>query len=246
LPVSAKTILYELSFNSGVIMSLMEYYFGKIAAAYVRGKKIELPERLSGKYLDDLAGPEIEEIIRAGLDAGLRLHRFKQTMGLARVQRVLGALRGLAPSALLDVGSGRGTFLWPLLDAFSYLPITSIDRDERRVADILAVRDGGFNYLDARSMDVTSLKFDDGSFDLVTMLEVLEHIPEAQKALDEVVRVAGRFVLVSVPSKEDDNPEHIHLFDQKKLGGMLESAGARRVSFDYVLNHIIAIARVGD
>lgn len=73
----------------------------------------------------------------------MRLHKFKRTMKLSRVQRVLGILRGFQPSNLLDIGSGRGTFLWPLLDSFPWLPVMGVDILERRVEDILAVRRGG-------------------------------------------------------------------------------------------------------
>jgi 2-polyprenyl-3-methyl-5-hydroxy-6-metoxy-1,4-benzoquinol methylase len=231
-------------------MSLLDLYFGKIAAAFTRGKLAgahdnPLPNSLRQTSLAELVDEELAEIIQHGLAAGLRLHKFKQTMGLARVQRIIGILKGLAPKSLLDIGSGRGTFLWPLLDAFPELAITAIDKDEKRVADILAVRAGGFNNLDARNLNVTSLDFTDDNFDVVTMLEVLEHIPAAQQALNEVARVASRSLLVSVPSKPDDNPEHIHLFDQKRLTAMLAAAGTVNARFEYVLNHLIVVAKIG-
>jgi hypothetical protein len=49
---------------------------------------------------------------------------------------------------------------------------------------------------------------------------------------------------VSVPSRPDDNPEHIHLFDRDTLDGMLRAAGAKRVSIEFVRDHLIAAARV--
>lgn len=76
------------------------------------------------------------------------------------------------------------------------------------------------------------------------MLEVLEHVPDTRKALAEVCRVARRFALFSVPSKADDNPEHIHLFDQQQLRSLLSEQGIGRVSFEYVLNHLLVIARI--
>jgi hypothetical protein len=52
--------------------------------------------------------------------------------------------------------------------------------------------------------------------------------------------------IVSVPSQPDNNPQPIHLFDQQMLARMLTGAGAQRVTFDYVLRHLIAVARVSE
>jgi ubiquinone/menaquinone biosynthesis C-methylase UbiE len=229
----------------------VDRYFDTLVAAFVRGKlAARLPgsaqERLWQCPLADLSPDEVKQLVQAGQEAGLRLHKFKRTMELPRVRRVLGVLKGLGPTDLLDVGSGRGTFLWPLLDAFPHLPVLAIDHDERRVADIAAVRAGGIATLQACRMDATALAMDDGAFDVVTMLEVLEHIAAAQQALGEAVRVARRFVVVSVPSRPDNNPEHIHLFNREALTALFERVRARRVHVNYVLNHMVAVARVTD
>lgn len=47
-------------------------------------------------------------------------------------------LRSLVSEGLLDVGSGRGTFPWPLLDDFSDLTVTAIDEDLIRSRDFQA------------------------------------------------------------------------------------------------------------
>ncbi len=220
-------------------------YFTRIAVAFIRGKTaVVLPNDYRAKPLNDLTALELEEILTLGRQADLRLHKFKRTMGLRRVNRVLGALKGIAPSDLLDIGSGRGAFLWPLLDCFPELPVTCIDQQERRVDDLLAIRDGGIERLSAQVMDATLMTFADRAFDVVTFLEVLEHIADAQAALREAMRVASRFVIVSVPSKEDNNPEHIHLFNQETLEILFKDAGASSITFDHVLNHLIAVARV--
>jgi 2-polyprenyl-3-methyl-5-hydroxy-6-metoxy-1,4-benzoquinol methylase len=206
-------------------------YFTSLAAAFVRGRLPELAEER-----DD------STVLARGLAAGLRLHKFKRNTELPRVHRVLGALRGLAPESLLDVGSGRGTFLWPLLEAFPALPVTAIDKDPRRAADLHAAARGGIAQLTAVCMDAESLAFAEGAFDAVSLLEVIEHMPRPDRALAGAVRVARRFVVATVPSKEDDNPEHIHLFDAKTLRSLFAAAGAGRVRFDYVRGHILAIA----
>jgi ubiquinone/menaquinone biosynthesis C-methylase UbiE len=232
-------------------MSVIPEYYQRLTCAYIRGKlgparaSDEALKWLFGRPLDALSEEEMESLIRLGLEAGLRLHRFKRTMALARVQKVLGILKGLQPASLLDIGSGRGAFLWPLLDAFPGLPVTTVDLLDYRVADIQAVQAGGIERLSASQMDVTALEFGDRSFDVVTLLEVLEHIPAAEKALAEVCRVARRCVILSVPSRPDDNPEHLHLFTEQRLRVLLASQGVRQVNASYVLNHLVMVATVG-
>jgi 2-polyprenyl-3-methyl-5-hydroxy-6-metoxy-1,4-benzoquinol methylase len=230
-------------------MSLADRYYLPFAAAFVRGRiaqgaAVELDAALCSKPWEVLSESELETIFEAGKAAGLRLHKFKRTQGLPRVERVLGILRSLAPTELLDVGAGRGVFLWPLLDGFPQLPITAIDQSEQRAADLEAVRLGGVGRLSPLLMDATEMAFENDSFDVVTFLEVLEHIPTPTAALAHAVRVARRFVVVSVPSQPDDNPEHLHLFDERQLREMFRSAGAQNVRFEYVLNHLLAVARV--
>ncbi len=228
---------------SAILMALERSLYQIFAAAYIRGKQLEsLSADLLQKPLETLSPAQLQEIIRLGIEAGLKLHRFKRTMGLARVQKVLGILRGLAPENLLDIGSGRGVFLWPLLEAFPQLAITATDKLDYRVDDLKAVRDGGIAQLSVEQLDATQMPFEDGSFDCVSLLEVLEHIPQAQEALAEVVRVARRFVVLSVPSQPDDNPEHIHLFSAQALKAMFAQLGIHKVNVEYVLNHLIVVA----
>ena len=95
-------------------------YFDRLAAAFVRGKLCDDPAaeahvELFARPLDQLTDEELQALIQLGLAHDLRLHKFKRTMDLVRVRKVIGILRGLQPANLLDVGSGRGAFLWPLL-----------------------------------------------------------------------------------------------------------------------------------
>ncbi len=208
----------------------MDGYYDRPAGAYIRDQR---------PALADLSG---DELLEAGRTAGLKLQRFKQTATLPRVRAVLGMLHGIQPANLLDIGSGRGVFLWPLLEEFDRLPVTAVDRDTRHIDVIAAVVRGGFATLSATRMEATSLAFADSSFDAVTVLEVLEHLPRPQDAVREALRVAGRFVIASVPSKADDNPGHIHLFDRESLTRLFEDCGAKRVKIDFVRNYMVCIA----
>ena len=211
----------------------MSSLYDDVAAAYVRGL---LPEAAGGK-------PDLE-CLALGRAAGLKLHRFKRTTELPRVRAVLGVLRGLETERLLDIGTGRGVFLWPLLDAFPSLHVTAVEPDARRRAYLEAVRRGGVARLEVVAADAARLPFADARFDVVTALEVLEHQIDPAPIAREAVRLASGFVIASVPSKPDDNPEHVQLFTPATLEALLSHAGAARVQVSHVLNHMIAVARV--
>ncbi len=199
-----------------------------LVRAFIRGSAPELAT------LDD------EAMIAAARAQGLRLHKFKRTAMLPRVQRVLGILEGLEPTSILDVGSGRGVFLWPLLDAIRGVAVTSVDRDPIRVRDVQAVAAGGVTRLAGVEADAAALPWPAASFDIVTALEVLEHVDDPLPVARELLRVARRFVVVSVPSQPDDNPEHVRLFDADTLTQLFAGLGAPRVQLAWVPGHMIA------
>ncbi len=217
-----------------------------LAAAYVRGAGLSGEHALSPELvqtpLEALTDSELARIISAGSQAGLKLYRFKQKEDLPRVSAVLGFLRGIQPQSLLDVGSGRGVFLFPFLRDFPETPVTAVDLLSHRVDLLSAVAGGGVDRLTALRRDICTWDAPDGSFDVVTLLEVLEHIPEVERAVETAVRLARRYVVVTVPSKPDNNPEHIHLLTKEKLTGLFARAGCERLKFGGVNGHLMAVA----
>ena len=73
---------------------------------------------------------------------------------------------------------------------------------------------------------------------------LVEHIPDVEAAINSAVRMARSYVVVTVPSKEDDNPEHIHLLTKDKLTEYFRKAGVTKLSFDGVPGHLFMIAKV--
>ncbi len=205
-------------------------HYEAFVAAFVRGRALQ-------------AGSPVTADASARQDQ-LPLHYFKRVPLLPRIQWAIGVLRSLQPADLLDIGSGRGKFLWPLLDAFPALPVTAVDKDPRRVRNLEAVHLGGVERLTVRQADATQLPFTDGAFDVVTLLEVLEHISAPAIALGEAVRVARRYVLISVPSKLDANPEHLHLFMEDDLRALLASLGVIQVKVQQAPGHWLVLANV--
>lgn len=158
----------------------------------------------------------------------------------------------LKPGArVLDAGCGSGRHLRALAK-LPDLKIVGIDRNAKDVADALA---GLKNMPDALSSDycvteadINELPFEDETFDCVICAEVLEHIPEHEKALSELVRVLkprGQLV-VSVPryfsericwliSSEYHSNEggHLRIYKKKKLKQMLTKHGFQCLKINY-------------
>jgi SAM-dependent methyltransferase len=95
---------------------------------------------------------------------------------------------------ILDVGCGTGTMLTYLA---SYGKAQGVDFDEEAVG---YCHERGL--VDVRQGAAETLPFDDGSFDLVTALDVIEHLDDDAVALREMSRVLrpGGQVLVTVPA----------------------------------------------
>lgn len=217
----------------------MENYETKLAAAYVRGIL-----DVNQFDLDDLNEYEMDELILKGKEMGLKMYHFKKKELLPRVKMVMGILKGVQPENLLDVGSGRGVFLFPFLNEFFWVPVTSVDILEHRVEMLQKISAGGMSNLTALQQDICKWSMEDNSFDVVTLLEVLEHIPDVQAAVNAAVRLAKRYVVVSVPSKPDDNPEHIHLLTKEVLTELFNSAGCEKLQFSGVNGHLIMTAKI--
>ena len=76
-------------------------------------------------------------------------------------------------------------------------------------------------------MNSTELSFGDESFDVVTSFQVIEHIEDADKFLQQMPRVlkSGGIALISTPNKQTyspgtavpDNPFHVREFIKKNL-----------------------------
>ena len=228
-------------------MAFSDEYYLPLAAAYVRGEGTgvpPLPERLLLSDLDSLTKDDLEELLLAGRGAGLDLYHFKKShANLPRIRAVLGFLRTVPFSSLLDVGSGRGAFLWPCMSAFPEVEVTSLDLLPGRISFLNTVSLGGVSRLHALQADLCAYSAD-RRFDVVTLLEVLEHIPDTAAAIRSAVRLAKRYIVVSVPSKEDDNPEHIHLLTQDVLTRHFSEAGCTRLRFSSVPEHLILIATI--
>ena len=224
--------------------------YTELAAAAVRGYAMRVgaanidPQILNAP-LGSLTDDDIGRLLSEAADLGVKLYRFKRSHGeLPRVRQVMGFLRAVRPESLVDVGSGRGVFLFPFLNEFPSTEVTSLDILDHRVEFLQDISAGGISRLTPINADICDKPLPEKSADVVTMLEVLEHIPSVQSAISSAVGIAKKYVVVSVPSKPDNNPEHIHLLTKPILTEYFESAGCKKLNFSGVNGHLILIATV--
>jgi 2-polyprenyl-3-methyl-5-hydroxy-6-metoxy-1,4-benzoquinol methylase len=102
-----------------------------------------------------------------------------------------------APCSLLDVGCGEGVLVHRWAQRLCGARVVGIDLQEPSIqAGWAEHRAPNLEY---RVMSAAELPFGDGEFELVSAIEVLEHLPAPERTLSEMARCAARFLLVSVP-----------------------------------------------
>lgn len=129
-----------------------------------------------------------------------RLAGARQLNHLVRAEPVVRLARGCAGArTLLDVGSGS-LGIGPLLGGEWELTALDVSFDDYGAGDARRRRDAG--RVQRVTGDIRAMPFDDGAFDVVVALDVLEHLVPSDRctALDELARVASRRVIVGCPT----------------------------------------------
>jgi ubiquinone/menaquinone biosynthesis C-methylase UbiE len=119
---------------------------------------------------------------------------------MAGFEGALGQLFARAdPVSVLDVGCGEGVLTEQWARRLGTGRVVGTDLEDPKLEAQWRRRDRP--NLTFRAMSVEQLEFADEAFDLVAATEVLEHVFEPERALAEMARVAGRWLLVSVPQE---------------------------------------------
>lgn len=139
----------------------------------------------------------------------------------------LGPLRLNSP-AVLDLGCGTGNFLEQIAEELGARRAVGID------ASPTAGKFSKGKRIEFRQADFSApLRIDDGEFDIVTAMDVLEHLPD-EGTLLETARCSlrpGGFFLASVPalpclySSWDKELGHFRRYKSSKLKALVSMAG---------------------
>jgi len=147
-------------------------------------------------------------------------------------------VRLAAPASVLEVGCGGGELaacLFGREEERRPIAYVGVDISPAQVEAARARLPGQT----ALTASAYNLPFPDGSFDLVMLCEVLEHLDRPPRALDEAVRVSRAGVLVSVPwepvwrilnlsrgkywPRLGNTPGHVQHFSRHQIRSLVES-----------------------
>ncbi len=131
--------------------------------------------------------------------------------------QIMEALSHIKFDSFFDAGGAEGYKSWIVEKLFKVKAVSSDLSDEgcRRAREIFGVT--------ALSADVHALPFKDNAFDVVLCSETLEHVVDFNRAIEELIRVARKALIITVPHepqsvietvKKRQVPDgHIHAFD---------------------------------
>lgn len=138
-------------------------------------------------------------------------HRF----GIDRENMVRFVVDAAEPleEPLLDIGTGKGHTAVEL--ARRGVRVTTIDVSEKELiaAYMHAAAEGVENSIDFHLSDGLSLPFEDGSFRLVTVVNVIHHLDDPYSVFPEISRViadGGRLILTDFTEKGFELMEKAH------------------------------------
>ena len=103
-------------------------------------------------------------------------------------------LDGLQPEVVVEIGAGEGRITERLVARFPDATVVGLDLPATNLAEEWDEIEVPMFFGDA-----TRMPFVDGSIDLVVGLEVLEHVPQPERALADIARVCRGTAILSVP-----------------------------------------------
>ena len=162
---------------------------------------------------------------------------------------VVGGLPLPPQPRILDAGCGSGR---NLVELAGFGSVVGLEPSERG-AEVARARGLG----DVVQAEIGTMPFDDASFDLITLLDVLEHIEDDRGALRELRRVArpGGVLLITVPaypqlwSSHDELNRHCRRYTRPELLHRAVEAGwrpLRTTHFNLLLLPVAAAWRLGE
>ncbi|MEM6298600.1 MAG: methyltransferase domain-containing protein [Bacteroidota bacterium] len=180
-------------------------YHTRLSAAWVRGQLAEqFPEDpLFSKNLSDLTLVEQNDLVRIGKQReDLDTEFLKMPPMNEAIKEILQILLAVQPDHLADLSADeqRTGFLWHLVNTLPFLPVTSLEVSNQWRPHIEALMRGGVRQIKVQETDPLKMANLRGNqFDVVTCVQALTLVQDLKSAFGELVRIAKRYILISLP-----------------------------------------------
>lgn len=177
--------------------------------------------------------PEYHPFLPAIEDEPLPWRRWDRRRGVDKRCRAVIAHAGIRTGRVLDVGCATGIFL----DGMRRWGWQTLGVEPNPVASAYARERLGLEVITA---ELETAGLSEAAFDVVTLWDVLEHVPSPRRTLTEAARVLrpGGLLVLSLPNIESvearlfgrywagwDQPRHLALFPPSVLVRLLGSTG---------------------
>ena len=134
-------------------------------------------------------------------------------------------LKGISFNTVLDAGCGTGVLLQQIHEKFPHIQSTGVEYSPHGL-DIAQKRLPGSSF---HVLNLAEEKLNK-QFDLVTCIDVLEHIPDDRSALKNLLEMTADYLILSVPlgkliREEQERMGHVHGYSRRELEQKLQNAG---------------------
>jgi len=126
------------------------------------------------------------------------------------------------PDKALEIGCGSGSLTNKI--ARYCKNISATDVSEKLIKK--CIEENVTNNINFQRIDAVRLSFNDDAFDLVFERDSLHHIPDWEKAIDEMIRVSSKSIIFSEPLDDSRNVEKLNSVKAQELFlGVQKDAG---------------------
>jgi SAM-dependent methyltransferase len=140
---------------------------------------------------------------------------------------IFSLMKGLSFNSVLDAGCGTGVLLQQILAEYPKVHLTGSEFSPQGLEFAQKrLPNADFHVLDL-SRETLERKFD-----LVTCIDVLEHIPDDRAALKNLLAMTAGYLILSLPlgplykfKAEVDRMGHVHGYSRAELEGKIREAG---------------------
>lgn len=138
---------------------------------------------------------------------------------------IFSLMKDISFNSVLDAGCGTGVLLQQILEQYPHVQVTGSEYSPQGLEFARKrLPNGDFHVLDLSTQTLGK------KFDLVTCIDVLEHIDDDRAALKNLLAMTAGYMILSLPlgplfKAEVDRMGHVHGYSRRELETKMQDAG---------------------